>query len=178
MDIKACLKTPLIILLILILNCPTHAEDKIGADTLYIPPKSIQIEAKKAERSTLKKVLWWLPNRFLDFTDIFRLDLGVGSSFGAAVRVTKYGQVAYRSVSPFSVRAGLMGRRAPFMIENSSEMGVGPLFIASNDREVTPLEIGVGADLFLVGAYGGFSVDELADFLGGIFMYDFKEDDL
>ena len=176
MDIKTYCRT--IILSILILNSSALSEDKIGSDTLFIPPKSIQVEAKKAERSTFKKVLWWFPNRVLDFVDIFRIDVGVGSSFGAAVRVTKYGQVAYRSVAPFSVRAGLMGRRAPIMVENSSEIGVGPFFIASKNRDITPLEIGAGADLFLIGAYGGFSVDEFADFIGGIFMYDFKEDDL
>jgi len=93
-------------------------------------------------------------------------------------RVTKYGQVGYRSVSPVSIRAGLRGRKLPVFVEHSSEIGIGPAFLHSNEREITPLEVGVGADLFLVGAYLGFSVDELADFFGGLLFVDFKDDDL
>lgn len=124
------------------------------------------------------QVLLWIPNRVMDFIDIFKVDAGVGPSFGAVVRITRYGQVGYRSVSPLSVRAGLFGRRVPFMLENSSEFGIGPGYVSSDDRKVCKGEIGVGADLFLAGAYGGVCVDELMDFIAGIFFLDVSGDDI
>jgi hypothetical protein len=38
-------------------------------------------------------------------------------------------------------------------------------------------ELGIGIDLFLLGAYGGFSLDELADFVLGFFTLDYADDD-
>ncbi len=124
------------------------------------------------------QVLLWFPNRIMDLIDIFKVDVGVGPSFGAVVRVTKYGQVGYRSVSPLSVRVGLFGRSMPFMLEHSSEFGLGPGFVASHDRTVCKGELGAGADLFLVGAYGGVCVDEVIDFIAGIFFLDVSGDDI
>ncbi|MCB9029712.1 MAG: hypothetical protein H6619_01560 [Deltaproteobacteria bacterium] len=120
--------------------------------------------------------LMWLPNRVLDFIDIFRADVGVGPAVGANVRVTRYAQAAYRDISPFSVRAGLFGRKMPLMVENSSEIGISPGYIGSKSREVCVGEIGVGVDL-IAGGYAGVCVDELIDFVGGFFLLDFKHDD-
>lgn len=123
-------------------------------------------------------VLMWIPNRVLDFIDIFRVDVGVGPSFGAVARVTKYGEVGYRMMAPASLRVGDFGREMPIMVESSNEFGVSPLYVDSKDRTVCPGEIGLGADVFLVGAYGGLCVDEFADFLAGLFFIDLKDDDL
>ena len=53
---------------------------------------------------------------------------------------------------------------------------MGPFFLESEQRKVTPFEVGLGADLLLVGAYAGLSLDELFDFLAGIFLFDPKND--
>lgn len=127
---------------------------------------------------TARSVLLYLPNRLLDFVDIFRFDVGVGPAWGVVGRVTKYGQIGYREFSPASFRLGLRGRRLPFFVERSSEFGVGPGFVRSHDRGVTPAEIGAGADLFIAGVYLGLSFDQLADFLLGWFGPDFPDDDL
>jgi len=122
-------------------------------------------------------VLWYIPNRLLDLIDIFRVDVGVGPSVGGVVRITKYAQFGYREMLPASVRVGDLGRRIPVLIETSNEFGIGPAFVESADRAICPAEIGVGADVILAGAYGGVCLDEIVDFLGGIFFIDFKEDD-
>ena len=144
-------------------------------------PEKAEVKKKKS-KTTLEHIVLYIPNRLLDLVDIVRADVGVGSSFGAVVRVSEYAQVAYRSVAPVSFRAGPRGRKLPFFAEHSSEIGIGPnegpLYLKSGQREVTPLEVGVGADLFLVGAYAGISVDEIFDFLGGLVFIDFKDDDL
>jgi hypothetical protein len=124
------------------------------------------------------EVLLYIPNRIIDFIDIFRVDVGVGASVGAVVRVTKYAQAGYRQMLPVSFRVGDFGRQFPALVETSNEIGVSPLFKQSADREVCKAEIGLGADALVVGAYGGICLDEVADFLGGIFLIDFKGDDL
>jgi|LauGreDrversion4_2_1035121.scaffolds.fasta_scaffold50985_2 hypothetical protein len=134
---------------------------------------------EKGEGSPIwSQILLWLPNRVLDLIDVFRIDVGVGPSFGAVVRATKYGEIGYRQMAPASLRVGDFGRQMPFLIESSNEFGVGPAYVNSSDRKVCPGEFGVGADLLVAGAYGGVCVDEFADFLAGIFFIDLKDDDI
>ena len=138
--------------------------------------RSADPRAEKESRSLIVSALLYLPNRVMDLLDIFRVDAGIGPSFGAAVRVTKWGQVAYRDMSPASLRLGLRGRRSPIFLERTSEFGIGPLFLGSKEREVTPFELGVGADIFLVGVYAGISFDEIFDFFAGIVGFDPSDD--
>ncbi len=122
-------------------------------------------------------VLLWVPNRFLDLIDVFRFDVGAGVSYGAVARISKYGQVGYRDMAPMSLRIGDFGRDYPVLVERSSEFGIGPGYFDSKDRKICPGEVGVGADVFLVGAYGGICVEELLDFVAGIFFLDIMGDD-
>lgn len=124
------------------------------------------------------EVLLYIPNRILDLIDVFRVDVGVGASVGAVVRVTEYAQVGYRQMAPVSLRVGDFGRQFPVLVETSNEIGVSPAFKQSADREVCKAEVGLGGDLLIVGAYGGICLDELADFVGGLFLIDFKDDDM
>jgi len=127
--------------------------------------------------SWLADVFWYIPNRVLDLIDVFRVDVGVGASVGAVVRVTEYVQVGYRQMLPVSLRVGDFGRQFPVIVESSNEFGISPAFKQSADRQVCQAEIGLGGDILIVGAYGGVCLDELADFIGGFFMIDFKGDD-
>lgn len=133
---------------------------------------------KSSSSSIARKIAWYIPNRLLDIVDIIKLDVGVGPSFGAVARVTKYGQVGYRTFAPISIRAGLRGRKLPVFIERSSEIGVGPAFLQSHDRDVSAGEIGAGVDLLLAGAYAGVALDEIVDFVAGFACVDLKSDDL
>lgn len=126
----------------------------------------------------ISTVLLWLPNRILDLIDIFRVDVGVGPAIGAVGRITRHGQFGYREFSPASLRVGNFGRSSPLIIERSSEFGVGPAFVESNDRKVCSGEVGVGADILIVGGYVGICFEELADFLGGLLLFDLMQDDL
>ena len=148
-----------------------------------VSPKPPWGEAPFAQEAGEPSFSWvdvalWLPNRLMDFIDIFRFDIGIGPAHGAVVRITKYAQAGYRRMTPGSLRLGDFGRRPPAMIEEDGESGVSPYYRESSDRPVCPGEIGAGADLLAVGAYGGVCVDELADFVAGIFFIDLKEDDL
>ena len=132
---------------------------------------------KKEEHSLARQIFLWIPNRIADLFDVFRVDVGVGPAAGAVVRVTEYGQAGYRQLLPVSVRAGLMGRRAPIMLEHGNEIGIGPIFAQSAQRKICPGELGAGVDILIVGGYAGLCFDELADFFGGLFLFDMKDDD-
>ncbi len=130
-----------------------------------------------AEHDVLHKILFYIPNRVIDLWDIFRGDVGVGSSGGAVIRATRYGQFGYRYVEPLAFRLGPQGRRFPFFIERDTEGGAGAGFTQSTSRHVTPYEVGLGLDLLIVGAYAGLSFDEAWDFITGWFLFDTKGDD-
>jgi hypothetical protein len=124
------------------------------------------------------EVLLYIPNRVRDLIDVFRVDVGVGASVGGVIRVTEYAQAGYRQMMPVSLRVGDFGRQFPIVVESSNEIGVSPAFKQSADRDICEAEVGLGLDVLLVGGYGGICLDELADFIGGIFLVDFKGDDL
>lgn len=132
---------------------------------------------KAKDRSIIVSSLLFIPNRVMDLLDILRFDVGVGPALGLVARVTPHGQAGVRVMMPISVRAGLRGRKLPIFIEHTNEMGVGPLFLGSKEREPSPLEVGVGADLFLAGVYAGISIDSIFDFFGGFVGLDISEDD-
>ena len=136
------------------------------------------IAAESESEFTWVDALLWLPNRVMDFVDIFRFDIGFGPSRGGVLRLTKYAQAGYREMAPASMRIGFLGRRAPYMTEKEKEYGVSPYYHPSSERAVSPGEVGLGLDLFALGFYGGICFDEVADFAAGIFLFDFKEDDL
>ncbi|MBX7139267.1 MAG: hypothetical protein K1X83_14930 [Oligoflexia bacterium] len=123
------------------------------------------------------KILLWIPNRVMDAVDMVRVDVGAGVSAGAVARFSKYGQVGYRQMSPFSLRAGLFGRRPPVMVETSNEFGIGPGYVNSKDRKVCPGEFGLGLD-FLLGGYIGICTEEMVDFAAGLFFVDVMDDDI
>ena len=159
-----------------------RAEDQVSASPKK-PWGDFAIESEETQSSSNRQPWWaqillWVPNRVLDLIDVVKLDVGAGMSFGAVARITKFGQFGYRSLSPLSVRVGLFGRKLPVLVEHSSEFGIGPGFLQSSERTVCKGEIGAGADLFIVGAYGGICVDELLDFVAGIFFLDVSGDDL
>ena len=130
-----------------------------------------------AKARALRKVLFYLPNRLIDLWDVFRVDVGIGGSYGGVLRVSRYAQAGYREVPWGSLRIGMRGRQNPFLYETRSEYGLGPNFVNSSQRPVTPAEVGVGLDLLVPAAYVGLSFDELIDFVGGIFTYDPSGDD-
>lgn len=156
-------------------------EQKTEAGEIAASPKQgwgdFEVVEEKAPYPWWGQALLWLPNRLLDLVDVFRVDAGVGPAYGGVVRVTRYVQAGYRQMSPFSLRVGDFGRKLPVMVESSNEIGAGPAFIASKDREICTGEVGVGVDL-LAGAYVGICVEELVDFAAGLVFLDIMDDDV
>jgi len=132
---------------------------------------------EESPRAWWEHALLWFPNRAMDFIDIFRVDVGVGPAYGGVLRLTEHGQMGYREMNPGSMRIGAFGRKAPYLIESSNEFGIGPGYVNSKDREVCKGEIGLGLDVVVVGAYAGICVEEVVDFVAGIFFLDLMGDD-
>lgn len=129
--------------------------------------------------SALGAIVMYLPNRIVDFIDIFRVDVGVGPTSGGVIRLTRFAQAGVRVVAPFSARVGLFGgHELPFLLESSSEFGVSPAWVPSKDRKVGDWEFAFGLDFLLIGAHFGVELSEAVDFLLGIVGIDFKDDDL
>jgi hypothetical protein len=172
---KVSLISTLFISLLSTLNNAAAQPTKVEAS----PKEGWREETSEPESSTAATLLLWLPNRVLDLWDVPRFDLGIGPSYGATVRLTRFVQISYRKFVPGSVRFGAMGRAAPVMWETSDEKGFNPFsYTPSRDRDVCTFEVGVGLDVFVGGAYAGMCIEEIFDFLGGVVMLDLEHDDL
>lgn len=134
--------------------------------------------AESRETSTFEKVLFYLPNRFLDLLDVVHADVGVGCGYGGVIRITKWGQFGSRTFCPGSLRVGLNGRKSPIFWESRDASGFGSDFRESSRRTVSSGELGAGVDAVLVGFNFGISPEELVDFLLGFGGIDIGGDDL
>lgn len=145
----------------------------------YVSPKKgwSEFDGEVKQTPVWKKILLYIPNRLIDIWDIFKIDVGVGPSLGANIRVTKYAQAGLRIMAPASIRAGNLGRRSPILLETSNEFGVSPLYVNSRDRIICGSEIGVGVDPLIAGIYVGVCPTEIVDFLGGLIFLDLSNDD-
>jgi hypothetical protein len=142
------------------------------------PSNASKIRSPKSSGSFWRRAGLYLPNRFLDLIDILKFDVGAGVGYGGVIRPTRYLQAGYRNFDPGMLRVGLMGRRAPVLIEKRKLAGFGDNYGRISSRKVSPGEFGLGIDAGLVGVYGGISLDSTADFILGIFGVDFEDDDL
>lgn len=133
--------------------------------------------SKGSSSSFFRKTLLYLPNRFMDLVDVFKLDAGVGIGYGAILRPSKKLQVGYREMNPGMLRIGLMGRRLPVLVEKRTESGFSSDYGPNQGRKVSTGELGLGVDLGFIGVYGGVGLDSTLDFLLGIVGVDFEDDD-
>lgn len=161
----------------------------LAAGTMAFTPDTVKAEEKAPttteSHSVLHKIVMYVPNRLLDVLDVVRLRVRVGPGIALDARATK---VASGFVGSYaSVYAGLPGPRnrpmpkLPFGVESRSgvqasvadatvEGGIGP--------DYGPAEIGVGAQVLIVGVDVGVEPLEFVDLLAGFFFIDLRNDDL
>ena len=135
--------------------------------------------------SILHKVVMYIPNRALDILDVVRLRVRIGPGVALDVRVTNLAAVFLGAYE--TVYAGLPGPRngptpkLPVGLENqigaqASIVDVTAEGVAGPDYG--PAEIGLGAQVLLVGFDAGVEPLELLDLVAGIFFIDLRADDL
>lgn len=139
----------------------------------------------KKESTLGRKVLMYLPNRFLDLLDIVRLRGRVGPGFAANARVTIYAANFVGGYHGFYF--GLPGpRQAPKLpaLAGREELnGLIIMGIDATDKTLYPpgytdSEVTLGAHAALIGLDVGLDPIELGDFLAGLIGRDVMGDDL
>ncbi len=131
-------------------------------------------------------VLLYLPNRIFDLLDVVRARVRVGPGLAVDARVTEVADVFVGSYE--SAFVGVPGPRRwrrinwPFGAEGRSGVEVSELaketFAEEHEPRHDPLEIGVGAQILILGFAVGLAPVEIVDFFTGLVGIDLVDDDL
>jgi hypothetical protein len=142
-----------------------------------MPPQQM-MPAAPAEKcyNAWDVVLYYIPNRVLDFIDIGRLNLGVGCGFGFNVRATELAEIGFGQYE--TTRFGMKGRVLPVYEENIDEAGFAFLGYVNGCLQRDPTEVGADLHVGVIGAQAAVSLAEAADFLVGFILIDLQHDDL
>lgn len=131
-----------------------------------------------------KRLLFYIPDRLLDLSDMFRVRLKLGPGWGATARLTDYG--AFFAGDYNTVYVGLPGPRAPEKLRSplgrEQQRGMMLAGVAATDDVAHPpaysqSELDVGLHM-LAGLEVGFDPMEFYDFLAGLLLFDPRGDDL
>src|SRR5262245_50524 len=75
------------------LGCQVTSAPEKGASFAPLKDSLDSAETNYVERpegpTTTEKILWYLPNRFLDLLDVFNAQLGLGPGAGAELQITR-----------------------------------------------------------------------------------------
>lgn len=131
------------------------------------------------------KLLFYIPNRFLDIMDIFRARLRIGHGVSCSFSFTQRGSFFAGKYN--TVYVGLPGPRgqSKFISPVGREKQKGIIMMgvdATDDTDYpschAPAEIQIGAQALIIGADVGVDVWEFGDFLAGLVLIDLRKDDL
>ena len=161
---------------------PTPIEPSPGRTVQ--PAESTTEASRRVKHGFDHKLLWYIPNRLIDFTDVFRLRLRLGLGGAVGFRVTD-------NLSLFggwykSVYAGFPGPRRQVELKPpwGREDLKGLMILGVDATDDTPYHPGytvseatVSAHLLLVGLDAGFDLIEFADLAGGFLFIDHIGDD-
>ena len=159
---------------------------------------------KKVEKSLIKKIFLYVPDKFLDFFDIFSLELSLGPQLGAEAWITRGAQVSAYAGMPIGF--GLLGKKqlgyhtsamfnlslGPFGIFRKNTMQLGTyrdinsfdnFYIHKPSRDIYQTHedywsIGVHAGLGIFGFRFEIHPYEIYDFFTGFAGFDPGNDDM
>lgn len=138
----------------------------------------------RSEVGFSKRILWYIPNRVMDFLDVFRFRVRLGPGLAAGFRITNY--AAFYWGEYYSVYGGIPGPRNPRYVRwpIGVESLKGIVFAGVDATDDTPYgpqygptEVDFGVHLGVAGADLGVDPLEFADFLSGFFLFDLERDD-
>lgn len=168
----------------------THADDiavkKVSATNITATVGDTNaVSVVKTEHGIGHKLLFYIPNRFLDLMDCVRARLRVGPGLSYSFSATKRASFFLGKYN--TVYVGLPGPRAPkkFVSPVGREKQKGIILMgvdATDDTDYSPrhgpAEIQVGGQALIVGADLGIDFWELGDFFCGLVLIDLRKDDL
>ena len=148
-------------------------------------PDATDLEPEEPSHSFGHKLLFYIPNRFLDVFDIVRLRVRIGPGFALGARLTK--PLSFFFGGYGTVFVGLPGPRLepnvklPFGLENYGGLSLSLLDSTNEgkfDPDYSPTEIGYSLQFLIA----GFDVDvdpvEILDLATGFIFIDLRGDDL
>ncbi len=162
-----------------------------------------KISRIKVRPTSIEKFLWYLPDRILDFLDIFSANASIGGQIGGGVWATRILQANGYAGAKYCI--GLFPKKnLGFMSEASAEIGAGPLVIcAISNNQIGTAGIksaskkgkfhlpsqplyqynrdywAIGGKLgYFLGIEFEFHPVEFFDFITGLFLFDPLDDDM
>ncbi len=145
---------------------------------------SVQTEEEESSPGVWHSIVWYLPNRVLDFLDIFRARVRVGPGLAANARITDLADAYIGEYHTWylGLPGPRMGQELGWFAGEEQEKGIKFLGVDAsddldNEPDYSPTEINLGLHLLIVGTELGFDPVELGDFLAGFFLIDAREDD-
>jgi hypothetical protein len=161
----------------------TQTEPAASADAP--PPPAADMKPEKKSHSFGHKLLFYIPNRFLDTFDFVRLRVRVGPGFALGARVTK--PISFFFGGYGSVYVGLPGPRLkptvklPIGLENYGGLSLSLLDSTNEGRfapNYSPTEIGFSWQFLVVGSDVDLDPVEIIDLALGFLFIDIRGDDL
>lgn len=144
--------------------------------TLQASEYRVERDSEDEDKPRLfQRVILYLPNRVVDFVDIWRFNVGVGLGLGINLRPTKGLQAGLAAYD--SVRIGVRGRRFPLWHEWSLEGGFDGMYEELGETERGFYEFGGTIHLGLIGLDAAIDIEEILDFGYGVFLSDPAADD-
>ncbi len=171
--------------LISLVSCagPARADFEYASHTGRSEDGEAQLEDDGG--SVIGAILCYLPNRIFDLLDIVRARVRVGPGLAVGVRATELADVFVGGYTSLYVGLpGPRGRRAlnlPVGFDTNGGIEVGPADLTAEDSggvHYGAAEIGLGAQVAMVGVDVGFDALEVVDFIAGFLFLDFMDDDL
>lgn len=172
-------------MLMVLMICSSYSA--YAHESEYVTPRHVAEKKKKQEPkpSWGHRILWYVPNRVLDVTDIVRCRIRVGKGWAATLRMSE--PVSSFAGSYKTHYIGFPGPRYPKRVKGfyGREEYKGLQFGLADatdeslyEPEYTASEFALGAHLGYVGADLGTDPVEILDGVLGFFFYDLKGDDL
>lgn len=131
------------------------------------------------------KLLWYIPNRISDVLDIVRARIRVGPGLEVGARVTEL--VDFNLGGYATIFVGIPGPRRervfnwPFGFDNMAGAEISVIDATTHYGDAPHYgvaEVGLGAQLAIIGFDLGVDVWEAVDFVTGLVTIDLEEDDL
>ncbi len=164
---------------------PAMAGGEMPSRPVAPPPAMAPVQAPCAapcatpcgkQCSIFDVLLYYVPNRVLDFIDIGRFNIGIGCGFGFNVRATELAEIGFGQYE--TTRFGMKGRVLPVYEENIDEAGFAILGYVNGCLQRDPTEVGADLHIGIIGVQAAVSLAEVADFVTGFVLIDLQGDDL
>jgi hypothetical protein len=176
---------PIAALTLLTLTVPSAAQAQAAPPAAAEAGRDAQlIKNARSDRSVARTLLFYLPNRIFDITDLLRVRVRVGPGLAARARVTEAVDAGLGSYAALYV--GLPGPRQnvqlplPLGLESYTGAELGPAE-AELQGGAAPVysstEVGVSVQALVSGLDVGADPFELLDFAAGLVLFDLRADD-